>query len=357
MKLNWKRAEALVYGGAILGGGGGGSAVEGLETVDLALKLGSPEMVSLSETHLQDCVVTVSAVGAPAARDGHVTPMDYVRCVSLVMDTVDRSVAGLIQNEMGGFASANGLIQSAVLGLPIIDAPCNGRAHPLAVMGSLGLHKRPDYLAVQAACGGNPDEGRRVEILVRGQIDTCSALIREASVQAGGMVAVARNPVEVSWLEKSAAVGAMEFTMALGEAFLAAQRSGRSSWQAVADHLSGEIVVEGTISKVELVTRGGFDMGTVIMEGGAELCFLNEYMLAEMRGKRCYTFPDLIATFDTKTGEVINTADVKEGAAVAVVATKLEHLVLGAGMRDNDLYARIEKILDRPVVVHVFGGQ
>ena len=134
MKCDLKKVEALVYGGAILGGGGGGSLDEGLRLADLSIRLGTPTIIPLAEVDPNAWVLTVSAVGAPAAKSQFVKPLDYVRAVEKVSRSVNGIVGGLIQNEMGGMASANGLIQSAVLDIPIVDAPCNGRAHPLSLM-------------------------------------------------------------------------------------------------------------------------------------------------------------------------------------------------------------------------------
>lgn len=114
-------------GGAVLGGGGGGSLDEGLDFSQLAVNYGKPCVQPL-ETIADDAyVLTVSAVGAPAATDRYVKPQDYVRAVELVRDRLadrDEHVAALMTNEMGGFATVNGLLQSAVTGLPEI-----GRAH------------------------------------------------------------------------------------------------------------------------------------------------------------------------------------------------------------------------------------
>lgn len=323
---------------------------EGLRLVRLALELGTPEIVSLSDVDSGKWVVTVSAVGAPAAVQKFVKPMDYVRAVERVIDRLGGGVGGFIQNEMGGLASANGLIQSAVLGIPVIDAPCNGRAHPIALMGSLGLHKIPTYRSIQAACGGNPDEGRRVELLVEGDINRCSALVRESSVQAGGIVAVARNPVRAAELKDKAAVGAVMETIRLGQTFGEAKRRGDSVEEAVAESLGGEVVAREKVIRVELVTRGGFDVGQVILSNDYELTFWNEYILLEAGGKRLYTFPDLIATFDTATHLPVSTARVAEGDEVFIIAAKKDCLILGEGMRDRDLYRRVEDAVGRPVV-------
>lgn len=354
MELTESTVQALAVGGAVLGGGGGGALSEGLEVGKLALALGTPTLIELEELQPEDVVVTVAAVGAPAAKEAHVKPVDYVRAVELLLDLIGEPVAGLITNEMGGVASVNGLLQSALLGLPVVDAPCNGRAHPISLMGAMGLHRLEGYQSAQAACGGDPARRRHVELVVLGDLDRCSRLVREASVQAGGVVAVARNPVTADYLRENAAVGAMRDAIALGELILEAAPGDDVETQ-VARELGGEVVARGRVSAVELATVGGFDVGQVWIEGECELVFWNEYMLLERAGKRLFTFPDLITTFDADSHRPVTSAEIREGMEVIVVATRKENLKLGAGMRDPDLFTRTEEAIARPIVSYVFG--
>jgi DUF917 family protein len=163
--------------------------------------------------------------------------------------------------------------------------------------------------------------------------------------------------VQASWLKDTAAVGAMAASIALGHVFLAARKAGNRTWEAVAEHLSGEVVGEGAVNTVELLTQGGFDLGSIALDTDLKLSFMNEYITVDVERDRLYTFPDLITTFDTISGEVINTADLREGMTVAVVATHGSNLVLGAGMRDRDLFERVEEILSRPVIRYILGGE
>ena len=354
MELIESTVQALALGGAILGGGGGGSLSEGLELGKLALALGTPKLVQLKELQPEDVAVTVAVVGAPAAKEAHVKPVDYVRAVELLVDLFEEPVAGVITNEMGGLASVNGLLQSALLSLPILDAPCNGRAHPLSLMGTMGLHRLEGYRSVQAASGGDPSRGRHVELVVLGDLDRCSRLVREASVQAGGVVAVARNPVTANYLSQNAAVGAMRDAIALGELILRATPDDDVETQ-VARQLNGEVIASGCVSTVKLTTVGGFDVGHIWIEGEHELVFWNEYMLLERAGKRLFTFPDLITTFDIGSHRPVTSAEIREGMEIVVIATRKENLKLGAGMRDPGLFARIEEAINRPIVTYAFG--
>ena len=97
--------------------------------------------------------------------------------------------------------------QAAALGLPLVDAQCNGRANPTGVMGSMNLHRDPGYITTMTCAGGNPETGRYVEGVFRGTINRTAALVRAASVEAGGVVGVARNPVTAAYVRKNGAVG------------------------------------------------------------------------------------------------------------------------------------------------------
>ena len=74
MELSLRAVEAAAWGGAFLGGGGGGWPANGLSSGRLALEVGSPRLVPLGELPADALVVTVSMVGAPAARSGSSAP-------------------------------------------------------------------------------------------------------------------------------------------------------------------------------------------------------------------------------------------------------------------------------------------
>jgi DUF917 family protein len=190
-----------------------------------------------------------------------------------------------------------------------------------------------------------------MEIWLTGDIDRCAAVIREVSVQAGGVVAVARNPVEASWLTDHAAVGAMEFAIALGHAYLKALRSkGLDPLEEISSYLEGEVVTKGRVTSIELNTKGGLDVGRVLLETGHELTVCNEYIALDLSDRRLYTFPDLITTLDTSNNLPINTAKVMKGMDLAVIAARKERLILGSSMRDADLFKSLEERINTPIL-------
>ena len=354
VKLNEELLKYAVYGGAILGGGGGGPIEGGLAAGKIAVEYSSPELVDIQEIADDTLIVTASAVGAPAAPDKYIKPKDYVRTIEILEQNTGLKVGGIITNENGGMATANGWIQAAVLGIPLIDAPCNGRAHPTGTMGSMGLNLLPDYVSYQAAVGGNPALGHYVEAFFAGSIDNSAKMVRQASVVAGGLVAVARNPIDAAYVKKNGAINGVTHAIETGKAlFKGLERSPQDAILSVVEFLKGSVVVEGKIEELELITAGGFDVGKVRIKD-CELTFWNEYMTLERGKERLATFPDLIMTLDKESGLPVTSAEIKQGQEVVVITTHRENLKLGSGMRDRKLMAEVEPIIGKEILSYIF---
>ncbi len=355
LSLNRDILEAAVVGGSLYGGGGGGASSIGLEMGNLALSLGDPRLISIDDIPGDSILVTASAVGAPAAAGRHAKAYHYLKAVDLLVKYSGVSVCGFISNECGGLASVNGWVQAAAFGLPVVDAACNGRAHPTGAMGSMGLHLKPGYVSLQVGVGGGEERGTYIEVFARGGIERASNMIRHAAVQAGGLVAVARNPVEASYVEKHGAPGAIGRCVEVGRAMLdAAGKSPGAAVEAAANAAGGGVVCVGEVLRKDIETTGGFDVGVVEIEGGYGLVFWNEYMTLEKSGERLATFPDLMATLDADTGFPLSSAEVQAGQRVAVVVVPKDSLILGAGVKDKGLYSAIERITGKDVIKYAF---
>lgn len=357
MELTREMVEAAVYGGAVLGGGGGGWIDSGLELGNLALDYGHPKLITIDDIPPDAVVVTAAAVGAPAARERYVKPYDYVRAVEMLAELLEGCIDGIITNENGASTTVNGWLQSAVLGIPVIDAPCNGRAHPISTMGAMGLTRVEDYVSVQAASGGNPKTGRRLELTVKGNIHYCSNIIRNMAVEAGGIVAVARNPVKAEYIAKNGAPGAITQAVHVGQEMIKARPKGpKRVIEAAARAVEGEVVTWGKVTKVILETKGGFDVGEVAVRDGNivyTMTFWNEYMTLEKGEERIATFPDLIMTLSMEDATPLTTAKIKEGQEVAVIKAHRNNLKLGAGMFEMELYKRVEDTINKPILKYL----
>lgn len=339
-------AKNAVYGGCILGGGGGGWIEDGLEKTENSFKIGAPELITVDELQETDYVACVSLVGAPSAQEIYVDSEQLIATVERMQLEFDKPIKALMTNENGAATTINGWLQAAATGLPFLDAPCNGRAHPTGSMGSLNLSEVEDYKSIQAFAGGKGS--KKVEGVVSATLDLSSSAVRSISVQAGGMVAVCRNPVDIGYVKENAAVGGITQAIELGKVFFSVAE-GPERIEAVTTYLKGRVIHSGTVSKFILEETGGFDVG-IVQVGDLELTFWNEYMTAEMNGERKGTFPDLIMTFDAETGLPLVSAEIKEGIKIAVISVPKENLKLSSTMFNEKLLRAIEPIIQRDII-------
>lgn len=355
LKVNEKIAEAAVLGGAFLGGGGGGDLKLGLSHAILALGLGEIVIADIDSLPQDSYIVTASLVGAPAAKERYVLPSHMVKSFELLRETIKLEINGIISSENGGYSTINGWIVSALTGIPIVDAPADGRAHPTGVMGAMGLHKFRDYISIQTAVGGNKDEGRYTEILVKGSLERASRMVREAAVQAGGLVAVTRNPVKREYVKENGAIGGITQAIEIGGLMKKYKDDPYTlSEKIIAYFGEGKIIDKVRIEEVSLKTEGGFDVGKIMVKGekdSYEITFWNEFMTLEsLSGERLGTFPDLISMIEIGSSIPLTSSQAKEGMEALLLVIPKEKILLGSGVKDPEILKGIEKVIGKKIV-------
>ncbi len=348
----------LIYGSAFYGGGGG-SIDDGLEIVDIVLRFrGEFRVLEPNEVDDKSIAVTISAVGAPAAREKYLKPFHVVRALELIRRS-GIEVNYVIPSEVGALNSVFSWIASAVLDIPVVDIPCDGRAHPTGVMGSMGLHRDPSYISIQAAVGGDPSRGRYIEIVIRSSLEVASRLVRRVSEEAGGVVAVARNPVTIGFAKRNGAPNALRKAIEVGEVIVKGirEKPGEAGYKAI-ESAGGEVIGRCTLNDVALETRGGFDVGKaklVCNDNETIITFFNEYMTLDIGGNRIATFPDLIVSIDLATGIPITSAELSKyiGREVIIGYVDRRKIILGKGLRYEEVYRDLEKILNIRIVDYI----
>jgi DUF917 family protein len=341
--------EALAIGGAILGGGGGGWPGDGRRAGLLALEIGEVKLLDPLVAPKEMLVAVSAALGAPTQK-GNTRPRHFIRSAELLWEA-GVEFSGFIAAENGGHNSFGGWIQAAALGLPVVDAPADGRAHPTAMMGGMGLHRLPDYVSVKAVVC------EEVEAVARGTLQRTSNVARMVAQDNKCLVAMTRDPVTVAYALEHGAPGAITKAIDLGKVFLSAPDEPEARIEAALGSLGGELVCRGRITEKTLEAKGGFDVGTITVESGGEAfeaTYVNEYMTLERGGERLGTFPDLICTFDGD-GRPVTSAAVEEGDEVFLTLTGRDLIPIGDGNRYPEVYGPIEAALGRPLVEHLRG--
>ena len=374
-----EHAEYLSLGSLLLGCGGGGNVQQGRNAYEAAFRIAEEKgnavevitVEELAQRHPEGgVIVTISGVGSPATPTAYTPPEYYPRLLELLQKQLPDQIIGFVSCEIGASNTFEPFVPAAILGVPVIDAPCDGRAHPLGLMGSLGLEKKK-LPVVQCAAGGRKGEdgtaGRYVEITVTGSVETCSALVRNASSQAGGFVMVARNPVDIQWLSENAALGAFAQTMELGRIWkemLDAGTPAEEMAKKAAQLLNGTMAGTGPLKNYNCVTENALDFGQFDIccpDHTYNLTFFNEYMtMDDEDGKRISTFPDgiMIIGSDRKAySSAMLARAVEDGTAsemeFSIVITDYRNLKIPTGLRYRGGYVTCENILHREMISHL----
>lgn len=348
--LDERSVEAAVLGGSILASGGTDDADAGRALGSLAVAYGTPRLASLDELPEDGLIVTVSQVGAQSADEPFVEPRDFVRSFQLIADQMRAPIVAVMAAQNGASATVQPWLHASVVPhLLVADVAADGRAHPTARMGAMGLTQENGSI-LQAAAGGDQGTGRYVEMLARGTVDHTSTLVRHAAIEAGGVVANARMPLSVAYLRDHAAMGAITFAIELGMVVIEAQSGGADAIvQALGERVGAHEIGHGRVREIKLEARHGFEVGKLLVgerTNFLEIAICNEYMAAELRTARLASFPDVICTLAEESGLPIGVADLKEQDAVRVIAIPARRVPLGASLSDPSVYPDVERLLN-----------
>ena len=215
MKLTKTIGKEILLGSWFLGGGGGGLPEGGEAVLEQVLQTGEVVFRDVAELSDDEVIVTASLVGSPASTTSCIKDVHYRQVYDWFCLNNQKPLSAVVTNEPGGHSVTNGWMLSAITGLPMLDAACNGRAHPTGVMGAMGLNAIPDYRSLQTAAGG--DGPREIGITATGTVDGTSQMVRMAAVQAGGYVTVLRNPVTAAYFRENASVGVVSQARMIGQ--------------------------------------------------------------------------------------------------------------------------------------------
>jgi DUF917 family protein len=335
--------EAAIVGGMLLSAGGSGKGRVAKDRLfgEAAFALGPVLLTPMDKVDPGTGILVATAVGAPGGGK-HLANPDYsVRAARQLLAAAGAQAGGVIPGHVPGLYA---WLLAAALGLPLIDAACNGRGHPTVKMGSLGLSSQPDVKLFQAGVGDN------VSITVHGNAVATSALMRAAAVQNGGLMMACRGPLEASLVRSAGAMGAIGYQLGLGRAVIGAGPSGAAKIGAALQFTRGRMLASGLVVSNSVAYREGFDVGADTVRNDADgrdvtLGVCNEFMMAQSGGERVATFPDLMAAMDPRSGEVLAISELPQGTPVAIFAVSKRDLPMGSGIYDPAVYPDVEQAI------------
>jgi DUF917 family protein len=346
MRVSATWLEDAVWGGAILGGGTGGTVAEGRALGRAIFAADRPEIIH-PEDMGSGLVAACSVSIAPQSSDRCVLPGHHVRAVELLREHLSGELVGLIPEAPGARALLDGWYPSAVLGLPVVDLPGDGRGHPLDLQGMLGLTHDDSYISWQACAGGDPETNRYLEVYVSGSIEIAEKLTRRAAAQAGGAVSVARNPMPLEYAVQGGVPGGIHAALELGRDYLKALRSGvESAVSWLADRLEGNLQGRARVTGRTEGYQSGLDTAVVEMPPfslSAAVTWLEAYR----EGHQVAAYPDLVVVLDCEEGRPLSVDELVPELEVWLVTVPADRLRLGAGSRDSVLLDTVDSIASR----------
>ncbi|MDB5506161.1 MAG: hypothetical protein JWR75_799 [Devosia sp.] len=359
--LTDKDVEPAVKGGSVYASGGGGWADHGRMLGYAAVGVGKPELVSVDELDPNDWVATAAAIGAPASTTPwEMQGIDYIKAVQLLLEALGETVAALMVGQNGKSSTLNGWLPAAMLGMKVLDAVGDVRAHPTGDMGSIGMAGSPEPM-IQTAVGGNRADNRYIELVVRGATAKVSPILRTAADQSGGFIASCRNPLRASYVKKNAALGGITLALTLGEAIIAAEKQGGAAViDAIAKATGGSILASGKVTaKAVVYTKEAFDIGTITIGTGDRamtLHVMNEFMAVDdAGGTRLATFPDVITTLDPE-GLPLSVGQIEIGMTLHVLHVSKTVIPLASSVLDPSVYPSVEKAMGIEIARYALDG-
>jgi uncharacterized protein len=316
--------ESLAIGAWILGTGGGGSPYLALLNMRKLYRDGA-RVSLLDPMDLADDarVAVVSNMGAPLVGQERLTdPHTIAHAVQMMEEYRGVRFDAVMSLEIGGGNSLQPFMAAAVLGLPVVDADCMGRAFPEAQMTSFAIHDLTMYPLTMADVRDNA-----VIVARAASWKWMERLSRKSCVEVGSIASTCKAPRTGKEVKECGILYSTTKAIGIGETVQSARRHHRDPVQAVIDAERGRLVFRGKIRDVARRTTEGFLRGTAKLDGldefrgsSFELAFQNEFAVGWLDGEPRVMTPDLICVLDTVSGDAIGTETLRYGQRVSVIA-------------------------------------
>jgi DUF917 family protein len=349
--------EPLAIGAWILGAGGGGSPYHAYLNIRQLYRAGR-RVVLIDPASLgdDDLVAVVSNMGAPLVGQERLSdPEIAARPVRLMEKYLGRSFHAVMSLEIGGGNAIQPLLVAAVLGLPVVDADCMGRAFPEAQMTSFAIGDLQMFPLTLADVRDNA-----VVVARAASWPWMERISRRVCVAVGSIAATCKAPRTGREIRQWGILHSVTRAIGIGRAVLAARAGHDDPIAAVVAHTDGKRLFRGKVVDVDRRTTEGFLRGTTRLAGVDEdrgralvLEFQNEFLMGllldaprpgDARGDggrlahgealptglarpidSCVPVPyvmtpEIICVMDTFAGEAIGTETLRYGQRVTVVA-------------------------------------
>lgn len=293
----------LARGASILGSGGGGCPnINLLMTLHQFESCGGVELVSVEDLTDDALVVPLANVGAPLVGIERLARGDECdRLIDAIENHYGRKVSAVFPAEIGGGNALLPLAVAARKKIPVLDGDTIGRAFPKLNMSTCSLFGVDPAPAFVVGAIGEP---RMIA-----PEDACAAerIIRQIALENGMRTTVAIYIMSGKEAKRAVISGSISRAIRLG----------RQMKNTEVKHLAS-----GSIIALDQRIEKGFLQGSVRIEGGVEISFQNEYLIAKKNGECLAATPDILTLLHRETGEPILSDRLRYGLRVDLVTMR-----------------------------------
>lgn len=315
----------IIYAATLLGTGGGGTITLALRMLDELEKTHKIQvkMIETDEMEQGKYACMVAGMGSPVSLEAKGFGKDAVYAFKGYQEELRKSgkdLAYTYSGEYGGLSTFVSIYVSILCDVPFVNLDGNGRAVPEMGTTLLPLYRYPTSPFVLAN-----ENGDVVVCNTKDPYNTKAAekFARVICVAEGMKIGFACWAVDRDNAKKYMIPGGMDKLLLTGR-ILRNLKTEDDPVKSLSGALQCRELFRGTVSKVDLVSRDGFDFGITYVETGygtASISFKNENILAkDERGDVILTVPESICLLDVDNFMPLTNAAVKEGMRIIVIA-------------------------------------
>ncbi len=311
--LREQQLRDIVIGAGLLGAGGGGSTAEGMKLVDRVLEYGnSVKLASPQELPAVGWGAVIAGIGSPKSSLTRVRSTSPTVALDLLGQTLGKEFGFIIPFEVGAGNSLNPMLAAVQKDLPMVDGDPCGRAVPELQMTTFHLGGVPLTPLALATEDG-------ISVLLRTPTPhDAERVTRAITAELNGVSAIAAQAMSAADLQRLIIPGTTTLVEEVGCTIRKTRDRRGDVVAALIERFQGRLLGRGRVVRLTGETRGGFDFGTVVLDGKLPLRvhFQNESMIAFREQALLAVVPDLICCLD-QDGNPMTNADIREGMELA----------------------------------------
>lgn len=320
-ELTAQELRDIATGSAVLGTGGGGDPHLGtLSALRSRDQHGAPRLIEASELDPGDLVVLPFVIGSPVPLiEKFPLGKEMVQAFRSLERYLGRPVAAVMPAEIGGINSMVPLAMGPLLGVPVVDADCMGRAFPEIQLVTLTMY------GIQASPFALADERGNQVVLQTIDNFWAERFGRSIAIDFGAICAGVTYPVTGRQVQECTVLGSMSYAERIGRAIRDAHAAKRDAVADIERETGGAVLFRGKIVDVQRRIQRGWALGEAVLEGmdddrGSRMVvqFQNENLVAIRDGEIIASVPDLITILDAESGQAITTEHLRYGFRVVV---------------------------------------